>query len=65
MGDVIIFLLSKTQNSKRDKEKEEKRGELEGKMKVEEEETGKLRAVPRVAAGCQCWCCRGGEAASR
>lgn len=41
MGDVIIFLLSKTQNSKRDKEKEgkERRGL---KKKVEVEEKGNL-----------------------
>lgn len=37
MGDVIIFLLSKTQNSRRDKEKEEKESRgLKRKMKVEE-----------------------------
>lgn len=41
MGDVIIFLLSKTQNSKRDKEKEEK--ERRGlKKRVEVEEKGNL-----------------------
>lgn len=48
MGDVIIFLLSKTQNSKRDKEKEEKeRRGLKKKMKVEESGGAVLRLAAR------------------
>lgn len=51
MGDVIIFLLSKTQNSRRDKKEEEKeRRGLKKKMKVEESGG----AVLRLAARCQC-----------
>lgn len=51
MGDVIIFLLSKTQNSRREKEKEEKeRRGLKKEMKAGESGG----AVPRLAARCRC-----------
>lgn len=68
MGDVIIFLLSKTQNSRRDKEREEKeRRGLKKKMKVEKS----AGAVLRLAARGRClraWLQEGhekDEAASR
>lgn len=50
MGDVIIFLLSKTQNSRREKQKEEKeRRGLKKRMKA-----GESGAVLRLAARCRC-----------
>lgn len=58
MGDVIIFLLSKTQNSRRDKEKGEGGGEREREERVGDEGEGRKSLEVQYrgsAARGQCW----------